>query len=129
MRGLFFCRCYVSVSVLEGAIYAMGGFDGHVRQNTAERYTPKNNQWSLIAPMNMQRSDASATSLAGRKLKTSRPYYEIVSIFFKFSFIPLFSSPFTLRVALESIICYSHIFENNLEIKRKLTTCLKRVAV
>jgi len=57
------CRCYVSVAVLEGCIYAMGGYDGHVRQNTAERYTPKANQWSLITPMNHQRSDASATTL------------------------------------------------------------------
>ena len=56
-------RCYVSVAVLDGCIYAMGGYDGHVRQNTAERYTPKSNQWSLITPMNHQRSDASATTL------------------------------------------------------------------
>ena len=56
-------RCYVSVAVLDGCIYAMGGYDGHVRQNTAERYTPKANQWSLITPMNHQRSDASATTL------------------------------------------------------------------
>jgi len=53
----------VSVAVLDGCIYAMGGYDGHVRQNTAERYTPKSNQWSLITPMNHQRSDASATTL------------------------------------------------------------------
>lgn len=56
-------RCYVSVAVLDGCIYAMGGYDGHVRQNTAERYTPRSNQWSLITPMNHQRSDASATTL------------------------------------------------------------------
>ena len=59
-------RCYVSVAVLDGCIYAMGGYDGHVRQNTAERYTPKTNQWSLITPMNHQRSDASATTLNSR---------------------------------------------------------------
>ena len=59
-------RCYVSVAVLDGCIYAMGGFDGHVRQNTAERYTPNNNQWSLIAPMNQQRSDANASTLNGK---------------------------------------------------------------
>ena len=61
LQSLF--RCYVSVAVHEGLIYAMGGFDGHVRQNTAERYTPQTNQWSLIAPMNHQRSDASATNV------------------------------------------------------------------
>jgi len=43
----------------------MGGFDGVNRQNTAERYNPLTNQWSLIAPMSQQRSDASATTLNG----------------------------------------------------------------
>ena len=32
---------------------------------------------------------------------------------------------FTLRVPLENIVCYLHIFENNLGIKRKFTTFLK----
>ena len=34
-------------------------------------------------------------------------------------------NPFTLRVPLESIVCYSHTFENNLKIKQKFTKCLK----
>ncbi|CAF4620816.1 unnamed protein product, partial [Rotaria magnacalcarata] len=33
-----------------------GGFDGHSRQNTAERYSPKSNQWLPIPPMHSQRS-------------------------------------------------------------------------
>ena len=66
---LYCSRCYVSVAVLDGCIYAMGGFDGHVRQNTAERYTPSTNQWTLLAPMHHQRSDASATTLEGKAIK------------------------------------------------------------
>lgn len=58
-------RCYVSTAVNKDLIYAMGGYDGHHRQNTAERYNFKTNQWTLVAPMNMQRSDASATTLNG----------------------------------------------------------------
>ena len=46
-------------------VYAMGGYDGYHRQNTAERYNYKRNQWSFIAPMFFQRSDASATTLNG----------------------------------------------------------------
>ena len=34
-------------------------------------------------------------------------------------------NPFTLRVTLESIVCYSHTFENNLGIKRKFIKYLK----
>lgn len=56
-------RCYVSVAVLGETIYAMGGYDGHHRQNTAERFNHRTNQWSLVSPMNAQRSDASAATL------------------------------------------------------------------
>jgi kelch-like protein 10 len=58
--------CYVSVATVDEYIYAMGGFDGHIRQNTAERYLPSKNQWSMIPSMNHQRSDARATSLHGK---------------------------------------------------------------
>lgn len=44
----------------------MSGYDGQSRQNTGERYCPKTNQWSLIAPMHFQRSDADACSLDGK---------------------------------------------------------------
>ena len=56
----------MSVALLGDSIYAMGGFDGHVRQNSVERYNPDTNQWSLVQPMNHQRSDASATTLDGQ---------------------------------------------------------------
>lgn len=62
---VFNFSCYVSVTVLDKKIYAMGGFDGTNRQNTAERYDPSTNQWSIIAPMSQQRSDASAATLNG----------------------------------------------------------------
>ncbi len=50
-------RCYVSVAYLNGLLYAMGGFNGHVRQNTAEKYLSETNH--------VQRSDASACTLNG----------------------------------------------------------------
>ncbi|XP_063982748.1 kelch-like protein 10 [Diachasmimorpha longicaudata] len=56
-------RCYVSVAVLNDMIYAIGGYNGHRRLNSVERYNYKENQWSLIASMNRQRSDGSATTL------------------------------------------------------------------
>jgi kelch-like protein 10 len=54
------------VAVLGDLVYAIGGHDGHHRQKTAERFDYKTNQWSLIASMNMQRSDASAAVLDGK---------------------------------------------------------------
>ena len=35
-------------------------------------------------------------------------------------------NPFTLRVPLEIIVCYSNTFENNLELKRNFTKYLER---
>lgn len=59
-------RCYVSVVELNGLIYALGGFDGKNRLNTAERYDPITNQWTLIPSMNFLRSDAHACTLNGK---------------------------------------------------------------
>ncbi|KDR15171.1 kelch-like protein 10 [Zootermopsis nevadensis] len=55
-------RC-LSVAVLRGAVYAMGGLDGRLRLKTAETYDCKTNQWSWIAPMNRERRSASAAVL------------------------------------------------------------------
>ncbi len=59
-------RCYVSLACIDGIIYALGGFDGMNRLNTAEKYNPTTNQWSLIADMNERRSDSSAADLNGK---------------------------------------------------------------
>lgn len=56
-------RCYVSVVLMDGSIYAMGGSDGHQRLRSAEKYDFERNQWTIIAPMNFQRSDACSSVL------------------------------------------------------------------
>lgn len=42
-------RCNLSVAVMDGLVYAMGG---SCNSRTAERYDYHTNQWSMIAPMN-----------------------------------------------------------------------------
>lgn len=59
-------RCYVSVVELNGKIYAMGGHDGIQRLNSVERYDPMTNQWTMLAPLSTDRSDASCTALNGK---------------------------------------------------------------
>ncbi|XP_038159490.1 kelch-like protein 10 [Cyprinodon tularosa] len=59
-------RCFVSVTVTNGFIYAMGGCDVHERLNTVERYDPRSNQWTLVSSMHEKRSGASCTTLNGR---------------------------------------------------------------
>uniref|UniRef100_A0A8C5DET7 Kelch like family member 10 n=1 Tax=Gouania willdenowi TaxID=441366 RepID=A0A8C5DET7_GOUWI len=55
---------FVSVTVLKGYIYAMGGFrDDGTSLRTAERYQPNINQWTFIASMNEERIYASCTTL------------------------------------------------------------------
>lgn len=56
----------MSVALLDGVIYAMGGFDGHQRLYSAEKYDFERNQWTMVKPMNAQRSDASAAVLNGK---------------------------------------------------------------
>ncbi|XP_028296561.1 kelch-like protein 20 [Gouania willdenowi] len=57
-------RRSVSVAVLKGCIYTMGGYrDDGTTQRTAERYQPNINQWTFIASMNEGRSYASCTTL------------------------------------------------------------------
>uniref|UniRef100_A0A673GGV3 Kelch-like protein 10 n=1 Tax=Sinocyclocheilus rhinocerous TaxID=307959 RepID=A0A673GGV3_9TELE len=48
-------RCYVSVAVLDGLIYAIGGFNGYGRLKTA--YNPLNDTWHDIRSMINPRSN------------------------------------------------------------------------
>ena len=61
-------RCYVSVTVHGGYVYALGGFDGRTRQRSAERFHPSSNQWSMIQPMLCPRSDGGSATVNGRYL-------------------------------------------------------------
>uniref|UniRef100_A0A8C6WJH8 Kelch-like family member 2 n=1 Tax=Neogobius melanostomus TaxID=47308 RepID=A0A8C6WJH8_9GOBI len=53
-------RSSVGVGVVNGILYAVGGYDGATRQclSTVEAYNPKSNTWSYIAEMGTRRSGA-----------------------------------------------------------------------
>uniref|UniRef100_A0A3B3Q292 Kelch like family member 10 n=1 Tax=Paramormyrops kingsleyae TaxID=1676925 RepID=A0A3B3Q292_9TELE len=68
------CRCYASVAVVDGYIYAMGR-DDFLCLNTAERYDLETNKWTLIQPMQEQRNVAGATILNGKVGGTDRSQY------------------------------------------------------
>ena len=53
----------VGVAVLDGLLYAVGGFDSEDRLRTVECYCPETNEWKLSAPMNTPRSGAGVTTL------------------------------------------------------------------
>ena len=63
---MYTSRCYVSATMYDGLIYAVGGFDGRQRLQSAECYDVNANQWHKIASMNCVRSDAAIVAYDGR---------------------------------------------------------------
>uniref|UniRef100_A0A8C5GRP0 BACK domain-containing protein n=1 Tax=Gouania willdenowi TaxID=441366 RepID=A0A8C5GRP0_GOUWI len=107
-------RC-VSVAVLKGYIYAMGGYrDDYTSLRTAERYQPNINQWTFIASMNEERRDASCTTLnnkiyicggrSNRVLNTAEYYNPDTNQW------TLITPMGTLRCGLGVVAYMSHIF-------------------
>uniref|UniRef100_A0A672GX98 Kelch-like family member 2 n=1 Tax=Salarias fasciatus TaxID=181472 RepID=A0A672GX98_SALFA len=58
-------RSTLGAAVLNGLLYAVGGYDGATRQclSTVEAYNPKSNTWSYIAEMGTRRSGAGSFCL------------------------------------------------------------------
>lgn len=48
-------RSRVGVSVLNGQLYAIGGYNGVARLDTVEVFDPAKRRWKLVAPMTCQR--------------------------------------------------------------------------
>nr|XP_020633243.1 kelch-like protein 18 [Pogona vitticeps] len=48
-------RSRVGVAVLNGLLYAIGGYDGQLRLSTVEVYNPDTDSWSKVASMNSKR--------------------------------------------------------------------------
>uniref|UniRef100_A0A8C5GJI9 BACK domain-containing protein n=1 Tax=Gouania willdenowi TaxID=441366 RepID=A0A8C5GJI9_GOUWI len=75
-------RALMSVTVLKGCIYAMGGYrDNYViSRRTAERYQSNINQWTFIASMNEERIRASCTTLNNKiYICGGRSYYRVMN--------------------------------------------------
>ncbi|KAG1666207.1 Kelch-like protein 10 [Nymphon striatum] len=59
-------RCYVSVAVLGGFVYAVGGMECPNTLGTVEKYDPSSNQWNYVASMNFVKSSASVNVINGK---------------------------------------------------------------
>ncbi|XP_036358022.1 kelch-like protein 5 [Octopus sinensis] len=53
-------RAWPGVTVFDGRIYVLGGFDGSCRLRTAEMYDPDTDQWTYISSMIIPRAGCSA---------------------------------------------------------------------
>ncbi|XP_067887622.1 kelch-like protein 18 [Heterodontus francisci] len=58
-------RSRVGVAMVNGLLYAIGGFDGQSRLSTVEVYNPEMNKWTKVASMNSKRSAMGTAVLDG----------------------------------------------------------------
>lgn len=56
-------RCRAGVVVLDGLVYAVGGFNGNQRIKTVDCFDPQNNRWTTVAPMEARRATLGADVL------------------------------------------------------------------
>lgn len=49
-------RCRAGVAVVNGKIYAVGGFNGSLRVRTVDMYDPTKDVWTSVANMQARRS-------------------------------------------------------------------------
>ncbi|XP_060104082.1 kelch-like protein 18 isoform X1 [Heteronotia binoei] len=59
-------RSRVGVAVLNGLLYAIGGYDGQLRLSTVEVYSPESDSWSKVGSMNSKRSAMGTVVLDGQ---------------------------------------------------------------
>ncbi|XP_009995102.1 PREDICTED: kelch-like protein 18, partial [Chaetura pelagica] len=59
-------RSRVGVAVLNGLLYAIGGYDGQLRLSTVEVYNPELDSWSKVESMNSKRSAMGTVVLDGQ---------------------------------------------------------------
>ncbi|XP_075225417.1 kelch-like protein 24 isoform X2 [Lycorma delicatula] len=53
MASMIVPRSELGLAMLDGCVYAVGGWDGAYRLESVERYDPSTNSWSMIEPMKM----------------------------------------------------------------------------
>lgn len=53
MAGMNVCRSELGLVMMDGCVYAVGGWEGKSRLDSVERYDPELNSWSFIPPLKM----------------------------------------------------------------------------
>ncbi|GFQ65929.1 kelch-like protein 24 [Trichonephila clavata] len=65
MASMMVERSELGLAVLDGFIYAIGGWDGLSRLNSVEKYNPFNNTWEYVAPMKISLTSPAVVGHAG----------------------------------------------------------------
>lgn len=56
----------MGVCILDGFLYALGGYNGQTTLNSVEKFNPLTREWSMVTAMNTRRSMLGVASLNGR---------------------------------------------------------------
>lgn len=51
--------------MLDGCIYAVGGWEGTARLDSVEKYNPETNAWTFVAPVKMAVTSPAVVSYQG----------------------------------------------------------------
>lgn len=86
------------LAILDGHVYAIGGWDGNSRLDSVEQYDPGTNSWSFIPPMKMALTSPAVATLRGNLYVTGE--YGLI-------LLPAFISSFSERYKR----LLSHIYE------------------
>ncbi|KAF6099666.1 kelch like family member 18 [Phyllostomus discolor] len=65
-RPMTTARSRVGVAVVNGLLYAIGGYDGQLRLSTVEVYNPETDTWTRVGSMNSKRSAMGTVVLDGQ---------------------------------------------------------------
>lgn len=66
--------------MLDGFVYAVGGWEGSYRLDSVERYDPSTNSWSLIEPMKLAVTSPAVIAHDGVLYVTGRYSYPQIHI-------------------------------------------------
>ena len=58
-------RSSLGVCILDGFLYALGGYNGQTTLNSVEKFNPLTQEWSMVTAMNTRRSMLGVGSLNG----------------------------------------------------------------
>uniref|UniRef100_A0A146LF72 Kelch-like protein diablo n=2 Tax=Lygus hesperus TaxID=30085 RepID=A0A146LF72_LYGHE len=65
VETMLVARSELGLAMLDGYLYAVGGWEGTHRLNSVERYDPNSNTWSLVAPMKTALTSAAVVAHDG----------------------------------------------------------------
>lgn len=61
-----FFRSELGLALLDGFIYAVGGWEGSAKLESVERYETNANVWSYVAPMKLAVTSPAVVALEGK---------------------------------------------------------------